>query len=68
MPRFFMIFFRDSTAILDYQIHSIKWGKDRGKDVPSAPWFNLGPDYGGKEGDRINDHHLTLEEKQRART
>jgi len=24
-------------------------------------------EYGGKEGDRINDHHLTLDEKQAAR-
>jgi len=43
---------------------NIKWGKDRGKDVESAPWYTLGLQYGGKEGDRINDHHLTLEAKQ----
>ena len=36
---------------------NIKWGKDRGKDPTSAPWF---PTF---NGDRINDHHLTLEEK-----
>jgi hypothetical protein len=46
---------------------NIKWGKDRGKDVESAPWYNLGPQYGGKKGDRINEHHLTLAEKQAAR-
>jgi len=46
---------------------NIKWEKDRGQDVPSAPWYHLGPMYGGKVGDRINDHHLTLEEKKRAR-
>ena len=46
---------------------NIKWGKDRGKDVESAPWYKLGLEYGGKEGDRINDHHLSLEEKQEAR-
>jgi len=46
---------------------NIKWGKDRGKDVVSAPWYHLGPEYGGKEGDRINDHHLMLEEKRKAR-
>lgn len=40
---------------------NIKWGKDRGKDVASAPWFSV---FGG---DRINDHHLTLEEKRQAR-
>ncbi len=36
---------------------NIKWGKDRGKDVESAPWYHL---FGG---DRINDHHLSLAEK-----
>ena len=45
---------------------NIKWTKDRGTDVESAPWYHLGPEYDGKEGDRINDHHLTLEEKQAA--
>lgn len=46
---------------------NIKWDKDRGKDVESAPWYRLGLQYGGKEGDRINDHHLTLEEKKAAK-
>ena len=46
---------------------NIKWTKDRGKDVPSAPWYHLGPEYGGNEGDRINDHHLSRAEKQAAR-
>ena len=46
---------------------NIKWGKDRGKDVESAPWYRLGLEYEGKEGDRINEHHLSLEEKQAAR-
>ncbi len=46
---------------------TIKWTKDRGTDVPSAPWYHLGLEYGGKEGDRINEHHLTLAEKQAAR-
>lgn len=45
---------------------NIHWKKDRGKDVESAPWYNLGLEYGGKEGDRINDHHLTLAEKRDA--
>ena len=40
---------------------NIKWNKDRGKDVASAPWFPL------FKGDRINDHHLSLEEKRNAR-
>jgi hypothetical protein len=42
---------------------NINWDKDRGKDVESAPWYHLGPEYGGNLGDRINDHHLTLAEK-----
>jgi len=46
---------------------NVKWDKDRGSDVSSAPWFELGPKYGGKVGDRINDHHLTLAEKHAAR-
>ncbi|WP_043319016.1 N-6 DNA methylase [Microbulbifer sp. HZ11] len=40
---------------------NIKWTKDRGKDVESAPWYQT---FGGE---RINDHHLTLAEKQVAR-
>ena len=39
---------------------NITWDKDRGKDVKSAPWFHK------FEGDRINDHHLTLAEKTAA--
>jgi len=39
---------------------NIKWGKDRGKDVTSAPWYPV------FKGDRINDHHLTLTEKKAA--
>jgi hypothetical protein len=40
---------------------NITWDKDRGKDVESAPWFNV------FEGDRINDHHLTVAEKLAAK-
>lgn len=40
---------------------NIKWDKDRGKDVESAPWYPV------FKGDRINDHHLSLAEKQAAR-
>ncbi len=40
---------------------NIKWTKDRGKDVESAPWFPV------FNGERINDHHLTLAEKRAAR-
>ncbi len=41
---------------------NINWNKDRGTDVASAPWFKV------FKGERINDHHLTLEEKRKART
>lgn len=40
---------------------NIKWGKDRGTDVTSAPWFKV------FKGERINDHHLTLAEKRKVR-
>ena len=40
---------------------NITWDKDRGKDVESSPWFKV------FEGDRINDHHLTVAEKKAAR-
>ena len=40
---------------------NINWTKDRGKDVESAPWYHV------FDGDRINDHHLTLAEKRAAR-
>jgi len=40
---------------------NVKWEKDRGKDVQSAPWFHL------FRGERINDHHLSLAEKRAAR-
>jgi len=40
---------------------NINWNKDRGKDVESAPWYHV------FNGDRINDHHLTLAEKRAAR-
>jgi hypothetical protein len=39
----------------------IKWQKDRGKDVESAPWFKK------FHGDRINDHHTSLDEKKKTR-
>jgi hypothetical protein len=37
---------------------NIKWSKDRGKDVESVTWYHL------FKGDRINDHHLSLEKKR----
>ena len=51
---------RKGAGILRWK-PNIKWNKDRGKDVASAPWFAL------FKGDRINDHHLSLEEKRGAR-
>ena len=46
---------------------NVHWKKDRGTDVASASWFDLGLEYGGKQGDRINEHHLSLAEKKAAR-
>jgi len=40
----------------------IKREKDRGKDVDSSTWYCL------FKGDRINDYHLTNEEKRAARS
>ncbi len=40
---------------------NISWEKDRGKDTELAPWSKF---FGGE---RINDHHTTLAEKQAAR-
>ena len=56
-----------TAGILREQPKGITWNKDRGADVASAPWYELGPRYGGKPGDRINDHHTTLAEKRAAR-
>jgi hypothetical protein len=39
----------------------IKWTKDRGTDVTSAPWYPV------FKGERINDHHTTLAQKRAAR-
>jgi len=59
---------KKGAGVLRDKPKSLHWEKDRGSDVPSAPWYDLGLQYGGKEGDRINDHHLTLAEKRAART
>ena len=45
---------------------NIHWKKDRSKDGESAPWYKLGLEYGESEGSRINDHHLSLKDKQQA--
>lgn len=46
---------------------NISWEKDRGKDSSDSPWYNLGSEYGGEPGDRINAHHLSLAEKIKAK-
>lgn len=58
---------KKGAGVLRDKPKSLHWEKDRGSDVPSAPWYELGLQYDGKVGDRINDHHLSLEEKQKAR-
>jgi hypothetical protein len=40
---------------------NIHWNNDRGTDVESGPWFVP------FDGERVNDHHLGLAEKKRAR-
>lgn len=55
------------AGVLRDKPKSLHWEKDRGCDVPSAPWYELGLQYGGKLGDRINDHHLRLADKRKAR-
>lgn len=40
---------------------NIKWAKDRGRDVETAPWYKV------FNGERINDHHTTLAEKAAAK-
>jgi hypothetical protein len=54
---------RKGAGVLRERVN-VHWKKDRGRDVVSAPWYKLGLEYGGKLGDRINDHHLTLKEKK----
>ena len=44
---------------------NITRNKNGGKDVDSVSWYHPGPEYGWKTGDRINDHHLNLEKKQK---
>ncbi len=42
--------------------NGVHYRTDRGKDVPSAPWYSV------FNGERRNDHHTTLAEKRAART
>ena len=55
------------AGVLRDKPKSLHWDKDRGSDVPSAPWYELGLQYEGKVGDRINEHHLSLADKRKAR-
>lgn len=55
------------AGVLRDKPKSLHWEKDRGSDMPSVPWYELGLQYGGKVGDRINDHHLSLAEKRATR-
>jgi hypothetical protein len=43
-------------------VPNIKWEKDRGKDAESAPWYHM------DKGERINDRHLKLAEKDKSRS
>lgn len=40
---------------------NIKWDKDRGKDSETSPWYTI------HKGERINDYHLSLSDKKKAR-
>ncbi|MDR1079929.1 MAG: SAM-dependent DNA methyltransferase [Deltaproteobacteria bacterium] len=41
---------------------NVSWGKDRGKDSESAPWYRA------DGGERINGRHLKLAEKEKSRS
>ena len=49
------------AGVLTRDLSKILKGKDRGKDVASAPWHDV------FNGERRNDHHTTLAEKHAAR-
>lgn len=49
------------AGVLTHDLSKILKDKDRGNDVPSAPWYDL------FNGERRNDHHTTLAEKRAAR-
>ena len=49
------------AGVLTHDRKKILKDKDRGNDVPSAPWFDV------FNGERRNDHHTTLAEKRAAR-
>ena len=49
------------AGVLTHDLSKILRDKDRGKDVPTAPW------YGTFNGERRNDRHTTLAQKRAAR-
>ena len=49
------------AGVLTHDLSKILKDQDRGKDVPSAPWYDV------FNGERRNDHHTTLAEKRAAR-
>ena len=49
------------AGVLTHDLSKILKDKDRGKDVASAPWYDL------FNGERRNDHHTILAEKRAAR-
>lgn len=49
------------AGVLTHDLSKILKDKDRGNDVPSAPWYVV------FNGERRNDHHTTLAEKRAAR-
>ncbi|WP_170340902.1 SAM-dependent DNA methyltransferase [Ruegeria arenilitoris] len=49
------------AGVLTHKLDKILKDKDRGKDVSSAPWYDV------FKGERRNDHHTTLAEKRAAR-
>ena len=49
------------AGVLTHDLSKIPKDKDPGKDVASAPWYDV------FKGERRNDHHTTLAEKRAAR-
>jgi hypothetical protein len=49
------------AGVLTYDLSRVLKDKDRGNDVTSAPWYSV------FKGERINNHHTTLAEKQASR-
>jgi hypothetical protein len=52
---------KKGAGILRYK-PNVRWDKDRGKDAESAPWYHI------DRGERINDRHLKLSEKDKSRS